>query len=220
MQFTIYRQKYKKIMIDYERLYMSTWGPIYWNFIHSVSILIQHAYYENKLTDILQFPSVVHNLDTILPCSICEGHYLKIINSQRVLELVKNMEFGLIVASVFHFHNEITKNIARHSTNVYKEYNTINFVFEYGCYPRSKPTQFVQTQRMKIPVKFYRPEHVKLSILVMMSYEINYFHASNIFTVICERILNSNHLVKNVNVEAYKVDETTTNRNQVNVFIW
>lgn len=204
-----------RIIIDYEQLYISTWGRIFWNFLHATSILIQQAYYENQLSDILEFNTFVKNIDSVLPCPVCTSHYLKIKNDNSLSEVFKLLDFGLLVPGVFKFHSEITKNIAIHANHSFKEFNSFHFVFQYGCYPRSKPPNFIERGIIQMPVKFYRPEHVKLAIIVMMAYNINYFHASNIINIICESIINKHMLTETFDTKGCMVKKTTTTRDQI-----
>lgn len=207
----------KKIIIDYEQLYINTWGPIFWKYLHSVSILIQQGYYDNRLSDLLSFNELVKNIDKVLPCPVCKSHCLAVKYTKPFEDIFKLLDFGFLVSGVYRFHNAITKNIAVSTSGAYKEYNSFHFTFQYGCYPRAKPTNFIETTTVKIPVKFYRPEHVKLSIIIMMAYNINYFHASNIVTIICERLINSESISVPFNTSAGKVETTTPTRDQVNV---
>lgn len=206
-----------KILLDYEKLYINTWGPIFWKYLHSVSILIQQAYYTSAITDLLLFNDFVKNIEQILPCPICKSHYASVKFTKEFEDIFKLMDFGFLVSGVYRFHNAITKNIATTTHGVYKEFNTFHFTFQYGCYPRSKATNFIETGVVKTPVKFYRPEYVKISIITMMAFNINYFHASNLVSIICERLINLQQLTTPFGTSAGKIDVTTYTRDQVDV---
>lgn len=89
----------------------TSWGPLYWDFIHYSSILLNYAMRRGLLRDVSQFPSIIMNIDYALPCSICKGHYQQIKRSNEVLMIIKEIAYGQVIEGACKFHNLITMNI-------------------------------------------------------------------------------------------------------------
>lgn len=87
------------------------WGNIYWKFLHLSSILVTYAYENKYIKSMLYFPTIVYNIDLILPCPKCIGHYYAVKESDNVRNCIKDMSFGALVRGLIDFHNIITDNV-------------------------------------------------------------------------------------------------------------
>lgn len=113
------------------------WGPVYWRFLHLASILVSHAFERQRIRDMLDLPTLVYNIDMILPCPMCAAHYQAIKQDSRVLLTVKNMSFGSIVTYLQAFHNIVTENVDRTPEYANRPkrpiFTAIQFARTYGC---------------------------------------------------------------------------------------
>lgn len=113
------------------------WGNLFWSFVHLSAILITHAFNANLIGDILDFPTIVYNIDAILPCSMCAEHYRAIKNTTPVRACVKQMSFGYVISGAMNFHNIVTANIDKmQRANAFPRthpFGTIDHARVYGC---------------------------------------------------------------------------------------
>lgn len=113
------------------------WGPVYWRFLHLASILVSYAFEHQRIRDMLDLPTLVYNIDLILPCPMCAAHYQAIKQDSRVLLAVKNMSFGSIVTYLQTFHNIVTENVDRTPEYANRPprppFTSIRFARVYGC---------------------------------------------------------------------------------------
>lgn len=90
---------------------ISVWGPLYWNFMHYTSILVNYAMRHQMMRDVGDFPSLIMNVDHMLPCSQCIAHYRSIKHTPQVHSIIKEISYGQVVEGTWRFHNTITQNI-------------------------------------------------------------------------------------------------------------
>lgn len=89
----------------------SDWGKVYWEFLHLSSILLSHAFETGLVDSLLGFPTLVYNIDGILPCSRCAHHYAAIKEGDDMKQVIKSMAFGSTMVSLQIFHNIVTANV-------------------------------------------------------------------------------------------------------------
>lgn len=107
----VYNFERNIILVNAHKYTTSEWGNLYWKFMHLSSILLSYAYETNKIDNLLNFSTIIYNIDLILPCPKCSGHYQLIKESENIRETIKLMSFGSIMAGVQAFHNQITENV-------------------------------------------------------------------------------------------------------------
>lgn len=164
----------KMVRIDFSKLHLNVWGNIYWEFLHYSSILIQEAFYKRQITTLLNFPALVYNIDNILPCPVCLGHYRSIKFARKTDNVLQTLCFGFLVNGVFGFHNLINDNIEKTET-----FSDLDFVLKFKCYARTASDHVINYDIVRGHVLFYEPSHVRLSILLNILYSVDLFKLSN-----------------------------------------
>lgn len=173
--------KYKLVYVDPGRMTRNVWGNAFWKFLHTSSVLLQHAYHKERVKHFLHFPALLYNIDIILPCSVCVENYKNIKRTEPVMKIIENASFGLLVSSVYRFHALINKNHETPMTvNTPSVFREIDFALLYHCFPRNVTDSAVNVNFIKQPVIFHPSEHVKLSLLLSVCYNVNLFHVSNL----------------------------------------
>ena len=80
-----------------------TWGPIYWNFLHTMSFL-----YPDKPTNEIKkvHKDFLQNLPNLLPCNICKQHLLSIYKEYPITnQIFKNKDtFSFYI---YQLHNRV-----------------------------------------------------------------------------------------------------------------
>ncbi|ABO45340.1 unknown [Gryllus bimaculatus nudivirus] len=165
----------------------SDWGHLYWSFLHYASIILQYNIYTNKVTDTFSFAAFIMGIENILPCMMCRIHYIqnkqKMSNSAYLLNLMKRLCFGIIIQSVFSFHNFISNSIPGKPKS---DFNVIDFQIKYYCSVTDKSDN-VDTDSSsqslkhegntpeKILVDWQGPTHVCVSLLTAVVSKRNYY---------------------------------------------
>lgn len=185
------------------------WGPVYWKFFHLSSILLEYAIYENKINNILDFPTLIYNIDYILPCPMCASHYKAIKLTIPVKASIKDISFGYIMSGLHTFHNIVTKNID--STHEYKNrpkrsyFSIIDFVKMYNCIEISSSTIYKTTEYQRNKVDWQPKIHRILTTLLALSSKESYIKSSKTIKLILYD-----------DKESEKINETSTlNKNQI-----
>nr|AHW98298.1 AC92-like protein [Nilaparvata lugens endogenous nudivirus] len=127
--------------VNVNRFTVQEWGNLYWSFLHHTSILLQNAINSQLMLDVCNFPSLVYNIDHILPCNICKSHYQLIKYSDSIQEIIKILSLGYLVTGVYLFHHKITDNILSHqnrlsSSRQENQFVSVDFVRLYNVYPK------------------------------------------------------------------------------------
>lgn len=78
------------------------WGPVFWTFLHKISIILP----ENLLED---FACLLLNFHLILFCPICYDHYKSLLPLCNVFLPILYIQD--VVTIVFHLHNKINKDL-------------------------------------------------------------------------------------------------------------
>lgn len=143
-------------LINVSKYSVSDWGPVYWKFFHYTSILLQYAtfkLYTNKLFD---FPLLLYNIDSILPCVICTNHYLSLKKTPIIDMLIQSLSYGYIVESVYFFHKTITQSIKQYNgdSNDALPFTPIDFMLEYNTIMFNFNKPKIQHDFTYIPTRF------------------------------------------------------------------
>lgn len=114
-----------------DQLSLDWWGPVFWNYIHTSSLLIAYAYprlqyLPEKQTLLLKtFSKFVYDLDQLMPSATCKAHFIqkKTTHKQYFVALA----LGLCVTMPFLLHNVVSLHIGK------KAYSELDFVARYHC---------------------------------------------------------------------------------------
>lgn len=176
-----------EVMLVQSGKYMTDmWGPLYWSFLHYASILLQHALYAGLADDVKDFPTLVYNIEMMLPCGICISHYsgIKRRNS-NVLYAIKLISFGHVVQGVYQFHGAIAENIHRQrrdaNASAFRPFTPIDFARLYGCYPLTTVAdgEHKSSAYSQPIVDRQTPLHLSVSLIVVIRYGVSYSRVSN-----------------------------------------
>lgn len=164
----IYKLNRRLVYVNFSKYTTTLWGHLYWNFLHYTAILLNDAYNQGKIKNLLDFPMLVYNIDTILPCSICIAHYRTIKNTPEVREVIKSIAFGFPVGGLMRFHNLITQNVQQqHKTHENTDHFTvIDFTNVYKCLEMEQNTDLLVTDTyINTYLEWHTDTHIMLSIL-------------------------------------------------------
>lgn len=162
----------------------SDWGHLYWSFLHYSSIILQYNISTNKVTDTFSFASFLMGIENILPCMMCKMHFIQskqnIDKQEYLLNLMKRLCFGIIIHSVFSFHNFITNSITDKPPSTF---NVIDFQIKYYCSVNDKNNDDSSFQSLKhegnspekILVDWQGPTHACISVLTTVISKKNYY---------------------------------------------
>lgn len=168
----IFKIKKDIIMVEANRYSPNDWGPIYWEFLHLSSILLSYAYENGMVNDLLDFPKLVYNIDTIVPCGKCAYHYSLIKEKYEVQNTIKRIAFGSVMLGVQHFHNIITSNVDKtpeYANRPNREpFFTSDFALKYKCIDLRSETIKKSNVRLKSHIDWQPGVHALLTI--MLSY--------------------------------------------------
>lgn len=65
---SIYKFKREEVFVNRASYTVPLWGHLYWQFVHLSSILLSYSFEKNYISDQLDFPLLLYNIDRILPC--------------------------------------------------------------------------------------------------------------------------------------------------------
>lgn len=172
--------KYKLVYIDPGRMTKNVWGGIFWKFLHTSSVLLQYAYYKDRVGSFLNFPALLYNIDKVLPCPVCIEHYTHIKPTAPILNIIEQSSFGLLITAVYRFHTVVNNN---HKSSLEKQrtpFRDVDFALLYHCFPRSLTNTEISVNFIKQPVIFHSRQHVTLCLFLSLCYSVNLFHVSNL----------------------------------------
>lgn len=158
----IIRKEYKleriSVFVDASFMTIDIWGPMYWRFMHYMSILIQDLSYRNIINNTEAVVLMLWNLDKILPCHVCIGHYKQAKSNETKFQLIQNafykISYGFIIAGVYDFHNVINYNLNKHSPQ------RSDFITMYRCDILSYAT--ISFEYCRSPVYWWPPTFLLL----------------------------------------------------------
>lgn len=158
------------------------WGPVYWRFFHLSAILLLELFANHRVDDVLDYPSLLFNIDTILPCPTCAWHYQQIKRSESVLSAVKEMSFARLVNGARYFHNLVTMHQNElpefQSRSPRPPFTVLDYAERYGCL-EDVPDDLVKTATyVRGWVDWQPPLHRRLTLFHAMRRSIPYAVAS------------------------------------------
>lgn len=169
---SVYEIRLDVVHIELQNYSNYVWGPIFWKFIHYAAILIESAYARDQINDILDFPTIVYNIDQILPCSICAQNYLQVKTTNKMIALaIKRMAFGKCTEGCSIFHNIITEHISQGHQNQEGEpithYTLIDYVNEYNflSYPKDPTNKTKSYIKMRVE---YQPLLHRILVIMLI----------------------------------------------------
>lgn len=180
---TIFKLKRTVIYVRVNSYTTTQWGNVYWLFMHYASILLSYAYSNGLINDYLDFPSIVYNIDEILPCPMCKAHYLTIKQSPEVKATIKTIAFGMTITGLIDFHNIITSNVDQTLEYMNQpkrsRFTMPDFVLKYKCVelPDKPATAKIQTYIPK-NVDWQSTTHAHLTIILAIYCPQLYLQAS------------------------------------------
>lgn len=146
------------------------WGNVYWEFLHLSSILLSFAFENGFIDTLLDFPTLVYNIDFILPCPKCRYHYSFIKDGDEVKRAIKRMSFGSIMQGVQEFHNIITYNVDRTPDYANREnrkpFFISDFALKYKCIDIQNETIRKSHEYIKSCIDWQPTTHTLLSIII------------------------------------------------------
>ena len=114
--------------------YIPVWGPKIWDFIHKTSLLLIDLKEKGKITNFMNFASVVYNLDSGLPCTGCASNF-----SEAKPQFTSSLEVacaGNIVEFAQGVHRVVSLKVAnQRGYTPPKTFTAEDFMLHYGCYP-------------------------------------------------------------------------------------
>lgn len=125
----------EKYYIVKELMDVPYWGNAIWSFLHISSFLIQHGLKTQRIKFTLDLPTILFNIEDMLPCPICISHYLPIKLNPNIYDKLEKMSYGLCVLGVYEFHNIISENIAKSNNTEFKAFSTMDFLLYYNVLP-------------------------------------------------------------------------------------
>lgn len=164
------------------------WGPVVWGFFHYASIMITYMYSQKEINDMLDLPILIFNINHILPCSLCESHYLQIKHSKNMRRALKELSFGNLMTGMQTVHNLVTANIyaSRPVPIVRPVFNLIDFAKTYECVEKPEDQTRKTLTYVRNQVDSQPPTHRLLSIFYALSKNISYIHASDLLKSLYE----------------------------------
>lgn len=180
---SIYNIKRTVIIVHANKYTTHDWGRVYWLFLHYSSILLNYAYEMGKITHFLNFPLIVYNIDTILPCPKCIMHYRAIKNDFSVKNAIKQMSFGSNMNGLIQFHNIVTNNVDKTPEYANRPkrqmFTQAHFASQYQCIERRN--ELLQKSMLYEPIHLdWQPTtHTLLTILMMTYCSQTYSRMSN-----------------------------------------
>lgn len=200
---TLFNLKRTVVYLDKNSYTTSAWGNVYWHFLHLSSILVSYAYSKGLINDYLDFPLIVYNIDLILPCPMCRGHYLQIKESREIKDAIKTISFGMAMTGLVAFHNIVTANIDRTQEFMGQRKRPTfiipDFALKYQCIElKEQPLQKSLTYIPK-DVDWQSETHTYLTVLLATYCPQLYSQAS----CALKHIVYSNEIAfKNVNISS------------------
>lgn len=149
------------------------WGPAYWNYLHSASILIAYAKSKNWIESMLDFGLILFNIDVILLCNDCREHFVTSKSKDSFfMTLMITITGGLIVTGTFHFHNHISESISRRAGRINHAdayFSSYEFALKYHCWQVRNETPGVSSKKYWETKLLFEPVlHVLLCTLLSL----------------------------------------------------
>lgn len=180
----VYNLKLRDFLVHVDKHSKNDWGNLYWSFLHYTSILIAYAYEENLILDVLNFPSIVYNINEILPCQQCIHHYMAIKESDEIKTCIKYIAYGYVMSGLQQFHRLITKNVEStpEYANIPKQpyFSVSDYAMKYKCIELQNEKIKLSESYIRNSVDLQTETHVLLTTLLITYFRQPYGRGSNL----------------------------------------
>lgn len=170
------------IYLNMSKYSVDRWGPVYWRFFHLSAILLLELFSHHRVDDVLDFPTLLYNIDVILPCPTCAWHYMQIKRSDGILSAIKETSFARLLNGTRYFHNLVTmhQNELPEFQNrpPRTPFTVLDYAERYGCLEEVPDDLVKTTSYVRGWVDWQPPLHRQLSLFYAMRRSIPYALAS------------------------------------------
>lgn len=180
----IYNIRKTVMLVHHNKYTTSAWGNVYWMFMHLSSILVSYAYETGRINDFINFPTIIYNIDLILPCSKCQAHFATIKSEFAIKNAIKSIAFGSAINGLVVFHNLVTSNVDKTVEYVNRPnrptFFISDFALEYQCIELQNETVQKSPSYLRPVVDWQPTTHALLTTLLATYCPQPYSRASNL----------------------------------------
>ena len=141
------------------------WQPIYWDFLHFSSFVLQHALATNRIQNVSSFPILTHNIELILPCSICVQGFTIAKKSSRMERITKLISYGATAYGMYLYHSLITEKVHPDAALFTKK----DFIRKYSILPIIYGDPILRTF-IRLPLLIINELQTNLLIMLQVTY--------------------------------------------------
>jgi hypothetical protein len=167
------------VFVDASFFTINIWGPMYWRFFHYMSILLQDLSYKKIINNTELVIRLLWDLDKILPCPMCIGHYREAKSDEVKFPMIQNafhkIAYGFIIAGIYDFHNIINLNINK------SRCSRSDFINLYRCDVLSYVT--VSFEYCRVPIYWFPPTFLVLVQIISLALNKHPFEIYNNLSV-------------------------------------
>lgn len=181
----LYKVKLEEMTVWRYKYSPTSWGNMYWKFLHYASILVSYAYEHGLLRNtFLDFGAVIYNIDAILPCDICKYHYMSIKDTPTVRDIHLDINFGLVMLGTQYFHNVISDNINKKQKNMNitekSMFYAADFAAVYECISTKDEKKKNSMEFVETAIDWQPITHRLLTVILATYCHTSYIKASNL----------------------------------------
>lgn len=170
------------VYLNLSKYSVDRWGPVYWRFFHLSAILLLELFSKHRVDDVMDYPTLLYNVDVILPCPTCAWHYLQIKRSDGILTAIKETSFARLMNGARYFHNLVTmhQNELPEFQNrpARPPFTVLDYAERYGCLEEVPDDLVKTTSYVRGWVDWQPPLHRQISLFYAMRRSIPYALAS------------------------------------------
>ena len=85
------------------------WGPLIWNFLHTLSVKIKEESFESQKNNLL---NIFKMIVSTLPCPYCSQHALTLFKNANKRFIVDKISF---IDFIYVFHNQVNRKLKKQS---------------------------------------------------------------------------------------------------------
>ena len=85
------------------------WGPLIWNFLHTLSVKIKEESFESQKKNLLD---IFRMIISTLPCPYCSQHALSLFKNANKRFIVDKISF---IDFIYVFHNQVNRKLKKES---------------------------------------------------------------------------------------------------------
>ena len=83
------------------------WGPLIWNFLHTLSLKIKEESFESQKNNLL---NIFRMIISTLPCPYCSQHALTLFKNANKRFIVNKISF---IDFIYVFHNQVNRKLRK-----------------------------------------------------------------------------------------------------------